>query len=89
MNFIESMRRRWEVLGIDIQEQQMTGSNNKGKEREVVGDETESTDVPMQVDGDDESEEARRAIMQGALVKSAIDSAVKGKFVKFLTYTSR
>lgn len=75
MNFIESMRRRWEVLGIGIQEKGKTKGSLKGKEREVIN---VPLDESMQVDEEEESEEARRAIMQGALVESAIDSATKG-----------
>lgn len=83
--FIENMRRRWEVLGIHTNE-----GKGKGKERETVSstegirdEEMEDGDAEkMEVDAEEEGEDgeaARREIMQGAIVKSVISSAVKGE----------
>ncbi|GJE95014.1 hypothetical protein PsYK624_111930 [Phanerochaete sordida] len=75
LGFVESMRRRWELLGIDV--------NGKGKakaqeEVEEGMDEREVDQMQMEADGEgDESEQARREIMQGAIVKSVISNAVK------------
>jgi U3 small nucleolar RNA-associated protein 6 len=76
LGFVESMRRRWDVLGI--------GVNRKGKAKanssaEDGMDESEVEKMQVEADAEgDEAEEARRAIMQGAIVKSVITNAVKG-----------
>ncbi|KAH9942332.1 U3 small nucleolar RNA-associated protein 6-domain-containing protein [Epithele typhae] len=90
LGFVESLRRRWGVLGIDV----------KGKGKEVGADHATGTDggandpwaglgdedaeavgntLPMDVDPEeaDEDEAARREIMNGAIVRSVISSAVK------------
>ena len=75
LGFVESMRRRWDVLGIDV--------NGKGKakaQESVIGmDEGEVEQMQTEADGEgDEAEQARKEIMQGAIVKSVISNAVKG-----------
>jgi len=64
LTYIESLRRRWAVLGID------DSANTKGKKK---GD--GETDAPPP---DDESDESRRQVMQGAIVLAVMASAVKG-----------
>ncbi|TBU29581.1 U3 small nucleolar RNA-associated protein 6-domain-containing protein [Dichomitus squalens] len=89
LGFVESLRRRWSVLGIDMQRKgEDAGSGKgKGKERESgtddiwsgIGDEEGEADG-MDVDAEQdltEDEVARRHIMEGAIVKSVISSAVK------------
>jgi len=49
LGFVESLRRRWEVLGIDVSS------------------------------GADSDDVAKEEIMKGAIVKSVISSAAKGK----------
>ncbi|KAJ7124943.1 U3 small nucleolar RNA-associated protein 6-domain-containing protein [Mycena epipterygia] len=66
LGFIESLRRRWDVLGLD----------DKGKGREQEEEEEEDTEALLAADGAS-SAEARAAIMQGAIVKSVIASAVQ------------
>ena len=80
LGFVESMRRRWDVLGID--------TNGKGKEK-VPGNAEEGMNEgeieQMQHEADaegDEAEEARKAIMQGAIVKSVISNGVKGEYMR-------
>lgn len=78
MSFVESMRRRWDVLGIN--------SSGKGKEKEkaqgevIEGmDEVEVEQIQTEADGEgDEAEFARREIMKGAIVKSVMSNAAKG-----------
>lgn len=78
LGFVESMRRRWDVLGIDV------GGKGKGKSREQVSpeegmDEGEVAQLQAEADAEgDEAEQARKEIMQGAIVKSVISNAVKG-----------
>lgn len=75
MGFVESMRRRWGVLGIEV----------KGKEKareslENGMNEDEVAQMQTEADGEgDEAEQARREIMQGAIVKSVISNGVKGE----------
>ncbi|KAI0093162.1 U3 small nucleolar RNA-associated protein 6-domain-containing protein [Irpex rosettiformis] len=81
LGFVESMRRRWGVLGIKVDDK------GKGKAQQVmiVDEKTDGTmnedevdHVQTEADGEgDESEQARREIMQGAIVKSVVANAVK------------
>ncbi|KAL6308122.1 U3 small nucleolar RNA-associated protein 6-domain-containing protein [Sparassis latifolia] len=87
LGFVESLRRRWGVLGIDVAQ----GDKGKGKEMEkekaidegllAFEDEAmgEGEDVQMAADQEEgaEDEAARRDIMQGAIVKSVMDNAAK------------
>lgn len=64
LGFVESLRRRWEVLGLDI----------------VADDVQGGADDAMVEDVDaDSGEEARKEVLQGALAKAVISNAVKGK----------
>lgn len=80
LGFVESMRRRWELLGIDM--------NGKGKANAQANvedgmNEGDVEQLQAEADADEgggEAEEARRAIMQGAIVKSVISNSVKGAF---------
>ncbi|TFK54305.1 hypothetical protein OE88DRAFT_1625427 [Heliocybe sulcata] len=86
MGWVESVRRRWSVLGLDTKGK---GREKRGISRVLAGD---SEDVGagfgldedgMDVDGEgekergDENEEARRQILDGAIVKAVISNAVK------------
>ena len=77
LGFVESLRRRWGVLGIEVEA--------KGKQRAQDVDESQEMDdnevERMQLDAEDEGDEgeaARRQIMEGAIVKSVMSNAVKG-----------
>lgn len=78
LGFVEGMRRRWGVLGIE--------AGGKGKERArqetpSVGAMSEGQVEQMQESAGgegDEAEQARREIMQGAIIQSVISNAVKG-----------
>ncbi|KAI0356208.1 hypothetical protein OH77DRAFT_1423811 [Trametes cingulata] len=89
LNFIESLRRRWSVLGIDVKGKgKETEKAAKGKQRKAAdsGDESGLEDAEdanadgMDVDQEeelDEDEAARKQIMEGAIVKAVISNAVK------------
>jgi U3 small nucleolar RNA-associated protein 6 len=62
MNFVEGLRRRWSVLGISV-------GGGKGEERETV-------DIDQEEEAS--ADRAREQILQGAIVKSVLDSAAKG-----------
>jgi U3 small nucleolar RNA-associated protein 6 len=64
LSFVEAVRRRWGLLGITLD-----SDNSEGEEGERV-DRAEE-----QAMGD----AARREIMDGAIVRQAIDSAAKGE----------
>ena len=75
LGFVESMRRRWNVLGITVNEK------GKGKERErdpLENDAVERMEVEAAEPEGDESEAARQEILGGAIVKSVISSAARG-----------
>lgn len=76
LGFVESMRRRWNVLGIHV------NKKGKGKAHDVSGgamDEGQVEQIQDDADGEgDEAEQARKEIMQGAIVKSVIANSVKG-----------
>ncbi|KAI0690201.1 U3 small nucleolar RNA-associated protein 6-domain-containing protein [Cerioporus squamosus] len=90
LGFVESLRRRWSVLGIDVKGKgkHRGASKGKGKEKEAdaedpysglgEGDGGEEADH-MDVDGEDidVDEAARKEVMAGAIVKSVISSAAK------------
>ncbi|KAK7692964.1 hypothetical protein QCA50_004605 [Cerrena zonata] len=74
LGFVESMRRRWNVLGINLDDK------GKGKERQrdsLENDDVERMEVEAAEPEGDESEAARREILGGAIVKSVISSAAK------------
>jgi len=82
LGFIEGLRRRWDVLGIAIAE------DRKGKEKalempmDLGGEDAENVVEQLQVGGDARSgneDSTRKAIMDGAIVKSVISSAAKCK----------
>ncbi|TFY56252.1 hypothetical protein EVJ58_g7756 [Rhodofomes roseus] len=79
LGFVESLRRRWGVLGIELED---TKGKGKQRAREVDEDQEMGNEEVerMQVDAEDESdggEAARRQIMQGAIAKSVMSSAAK------------
>lgn len=83
MGFVEGLRRRWGILGVDI-------GKGKGKGKSVDTDMDvlgEGGDVQrMEEDVDEEGDQGdavRREIMEGAIVKSVVSSAVKGKRISF------
>lgn len=79
MGFVESLRRRWEVLGIKADETQ-----SKGKQKALEVDVEMDLVTKLDEHGDEDvGVEARRAIMQGAIVKSVITSAVRGVCLRF------
>lgn len=86
LGFIEGLRRRWDVLGIQ------QNQDEKGKEKalemplELGIEEAAATAKHMRLDNAadmvvDEADATRKAIMDGAIVKSVISSATKGTFL--------
>lgn len=79
LGFIESMRRRWDVLGIQI-------DDGKGKQKADDADPSPDLDEgdhatpAMDVDEEEDATgyEARKQIMAGAIVKSVITNAARG-----------
>lgn len=86
LGFIEGLRRRWDVLGIQI------GQDEKGKEKalemplELGADEAQAAADQMHQNGgtEDNGDVTRKAIMDGAIVKSVISSAAKGECLDHL-----
>ena len=97
LGFIEGMRRRWNVLGINTKEDE-EAQVSKSVEADMDMDGIDETAIidehrerpPDEViaaeKGGDEGEAARKAIMDGAIVKSALSNAAKG--VYFMAYPS-
>lgn len=89
LHFIEGMRRRWNILGIGITSEKEpvdidasmdvdTGMDGAGDPNIVTDDRGETPDEIVAAEkGGDQGETARRAIMEGAIVKSAMCSAAK------------
>jgi U3 small nucleolar RNA-associated protein 6 len=82
LGFVESIRRRWAVLGISV--------GGKGKQAAGTADTvmdvddenavgTERPQVDMDVDAQAEADLARQEILEGAIVKSVLSGAVKGE----------
>lgn len=93
MGFVESLRRRWSILGIDVKGKgkDMDAGKTKGDEKQTEADDpwaglgedqAEEDAARMDVDAEDEEvgddEAARREIMNGAIIRSAISKAVEG-----------
>ncbi|KAI0334977.1 hypothetical protein GY45DRAFT_1351078 [Cubamyces sp. BRFM 1775] len=89
LNFVESLRRRWSVLGIDVKGKgkesvkpksiSRGGGMDSGEESDLGGQREEDADG-MDVDGEEElgeDEAARKQILEGAIVKAVISNAVK------------
>lgn len=69
LGFVESLRRRWEVLGLDANAPESPSEQPSGNTEDAV--DTTRPDV-------DDSEKARKEVLQGALAKAVMSSAVKG-----------
>ncbi|KAH0589246.1 hypothetical protein H2248_005008 [Termitomyces sp. 'cryptogamus'] len=78
LGFVESLRRRWEILGIGTTAQEKEDDSAAdpsnlimpGVDQEVVSAE-DSTE-------EETGAEARKEILQGAIVKSVMNSAAQG-----------
>ncbi|KAI6169399.1 U3 small nucleolar RNA-associated protein 6-domain-containing protein [Pisolithus thermaeus] len=87
LHFIEGMRRRWNILGISINSEKKlvdidasmdTGMDDAADPIIITDDRGETPDeIVAAAKGGDQGEAARRAIMEGAIVKSAMCSAAK------------
>ncbi|KAG6375433.1 U3 small nucleolar RNA-associated protein 6-domain-containing protein [Boletus reticuloceps] len=87
LGFIEGMRRRWNVLGINTKDERTEAEKGLGididmndiAEPVVIDEQRERPpdEVIAAEKGGDEGEAARKAIMDGAIVKSALSSAAK------------
>lgn len=64
LTYVETLRRRWAVLGINADP-----ASPKGKQK---NDEANASVL------DEESDESRRQVMEGAIVLAVMSSAVKG-----------
>jgi len=73
MGFVEAVRRRWDVLGISL-----GGGGDDGGDDDGQGEGVDRAEEEALGDA------ARRAIMGGAIVRQAIDSAGKGELSSFL-----
>ena len=71
LGFVEALRRRWDVLGISLGNSSDRG-RGQGREQESQGERIDRAEEEAMGD------EARGAIMDGAIVRQAIDGAAKG-----------
>lgn len=89
LGFIESMRRRWDVLGIQVD----SDKAGKGKQKADVAvpspdvmEGEDETHAATGMDVDEEEDitgfEARKQIMEGAIVKSVIKNAAQGGYIR-------
>lgn len=80
LGFIENLRRRWEVLGISATAPSSKGGNDTGADDPSnlimpgVDQALDAAEESMEDDG----AEARKEILQGAIVKSVMDRAAQG-----------
>ena len=72
LGFVEALRRRWDVLGISLGESSDRG-RGQGQAQESQGERIDRAEEAAMGD------EARGAIMDGAIVRQAIDGAAKGE----------
>ncbi|KAI0250182.1 U3 small nucleolar RNA-associated protein 6-domain-containing protein [Lactifluus subvellereus] len=71
LGFVEAVRRRWDVLGIAVDEDEKDGSVVGGEGRGKGGERVDRAEEEAMGDA------ARRAVMDGAIVRHAIDAAAK------------
>lgn len=80
LGFIESLRRRWDVLGIDEKGKKKAVDDDPSER--IMGHSGEDQEILMEDDLDayegDEGRAARLQIMDGGIVKSVISSAALG-----------
>ncbi|KAF8904379.1 U3 small nucleolar RNA-associated protein 6-domain-containing protein [Gymnopilus junonius] len=69
LGFIESLRRRWDVLGIKVSEKR-----EKDGSGEILGEEEKGGETEYEGDA---GASARREVMEGAIVESVISSAAR------------
>ncbi|CCM00065.1 uncharacterized protein FIBRA_02092 [Fibroporia radiculosa] len=81
LGFVESLRRRWEVLGIgeEAKQKEKTADTEMSDHRNETVDNEGVEKTQFDADEYDESEAARKDIMEGFIVKSVISSAVKAQ----------
>ena len=72
LGFVEALRRRWDVLGISLED---ASDRRRGREPESGGQGERIDKAEEEAMGDD----ARGEIMDGAIVRQAIDGAAKGE----------
>ena len=65
LGFVESLRRRWELLGVD------KGRLQAGGDSEMVDEDGANVEHELQ------QERARKEILSGALAKAVIDNAIE------------
>lgn len=90
LGFMESLRRRWDVLGIKLDTEPAGKGKQKARDdddpsRFLMEDSEEPADTYERLEmnvsteaEDDDGGEARRQILEGAIVKSVIASAAQG-----------
>jgi hypothetical protein len=78
MGFVEAVRRRWDVLGISL------GDDDDDDNRDHHDGQGERVD---RAEEEAMGDAARRAIMGGAIVRQAIDSAGKGELSSFSRFS--
>ncbi|PPQ89504.1 hypothetical protein CVT25_012176 [Psilocybe cyanescens] len=73
LGFVESLRRRWDVLGIQVSNEKEDPSQHILGER--ISEEKDENAAKM--DAEYEGDEARRKVMEGTIVESVISSAAR------------
>ena len=71
LGFVEGLRRRWEVLGVDKGTEHAGGAEGDVEMGDAQGPGDGSEDGAL------EQEKARKEILSGALVKTVIDNAIQ------------
>ena len=74
LGFVESLRRRWEVLGIPDPSSAITG---KKMEAEAIEEGAAEAEAEFEAD-----EAARARVLEGAIVESVISSAGQGAWMR-------
>ena len=72
LGFVEALRRRWDVLGILLED-----SSDRGRGRGRGQDQASKGERIDKAEEEAMGDEARGAIMDGAIVRQAIDGAAK------------
>ncbi|EJD02750.1 uncharacterized protein FOMMEDRAFT_146600 [Fomitiporia mediterranea MF3/22] len=82
LGFVESLRRRWDVLGLKVQKGRSSSGEDASQEELEVdhlqdNPTAKSTKNPSSEQDIGDDEQARKEILNGALVRTVISSAIK------------
>jgi U3 small nucleolar RNA-associated protein 6 len=75
LGYVEGLRRRWDVLGVEVGSKAPSSSKSRLETEDMT---------PLEAEDEDESKVAMKEVMQGVIVKTVMQNAVKCKIERFV-----